>query len=142
LDPAPTQTDKSKALVLWSRSLELIERMGVVDRFLCAGMICHGARISNGRELIAEISLDAVESRYPYALMIPQSQTEQLLESCVEDCGVRVERRTELVRFAAEDDRVTAVVRDAAGREETVEADWLIGCDGAHSAVRHGLGIE
>jgi 2-polyprenyl-6-methoxyphenol hydroxylase-like FAD-dependent oxidoreductase len=27
-------------------------------------------------------------------------------------------------------------------REETVEASWLIGCDGAHSTVRHQLGME
>lgn len=42
VDMAATPTDKSKALVLWSRSLELIERMGAVDRFLSAGMLCHG----------------------------------------------------------------------------------------------------
>jgi len=32
------------------------------------------------------------------------------------------------------------VLRHADGHEETVSADWLVGCDGAHSAVRHGLG--
>jgi 2-polyprenyl-6-methoxyphenol hydroxylase-like FAD-dependent oxidoreductase len=26
------------------------------------------------------------------------------------------------------------------GREEEVLADWLVGCDGAHSIVRHSLG--
>jgi 2-polyprenyl-6-methoxyphenol hydroxylase-like FAD-dependent oxidoreductase len=45
VDKSPSRTDKSKALVLWSRSLELIQRMGCVDRFLAAGAPAHGARI-------------------------------------------------------------------------------------------------
>lgn len=26
--------------------------------------------------------------------------------------------------------------------DKRVRAEWLVGCDGAHSVVRHGLGIE
>ena len=46
----------------------------------------------------------------------------------------------ELTTFKSSADGVEAVLRHADGREETVSADWLLGCDGAHSAVRHGLG--
>ncbi len=34
-----------------------------------------------------------------------------------------------------------AVLTGAGGDSETLQADWLVGCDGAHSAVRHGLGF-
>jgi hypothetical protein len=37
---------------------------------------------------------------------------------------------------------VEAVLRGAAEGEESVEAAWMVGCDGAHSTVRHGLGLE
>ena len=142
VDKAASRTDKSKALVLWSRSLELLERMGFVERFLAAGMKAHGARISNGKDLIGEVTFDDVKSRYPYALMIPQSETERVLETGLEQLGIKVERQVELTAVAARADGVTATLRDATGREETVAADWLIGCDGAHSTVRHSLGIE
>ena len=142
VDKAAARTDKSKALVVWSRSLELLERAGGVDRLLAAGMKAHGARISNGRQLIGEVGFDQIESPYPFALMIPQSETERLLEARLEELGGRVERQVELLRFDARAGGVTAALRDAAGREEAVEADWLIGCDGAHSAVRHGLGFD
>jgi 2-polyprenyl-6-methoxyphenol hydroxylase-like FAD-dependent oxidoreductase len=33
------------------------------------------------------------------------------------------------------------VLRHADGLEETVRSAWLVGCDGAHSTVRRGLGI-
>src|SRR5262245_32138467 len=132
----------SKALVLWSRSLELLERMGCVERFLAASMNTHGARISNGKELMGEVSFDDVKSRYPFALMIPQRETERLLETHLDELGVKVERRVELTALTKRGDGITATLRDGAGREETVAADWLIGCDGAHSTVRHALGIE
>jgi 2-polyprenyl-6-methoxyphenol hydroxylase-like FAD-dependent oxidoreductase len=74
--------------------------------------------------------------------MLPQSETERLLEQHLNALGVRVEREVEPARFAAENDRVAAVLRHADGHEETVEPAWLIGCDGAHSAVPHGLGMQ
>ena len=36
VDPAAARTDKSKALVLWSRTLELFDHGGYVDPFLAA----------------------------------------------------------------------------------------------------------
>ena len=142
IDKSATRTDKSKALVLWSRSLELIQRMGCVDRFLAAGKPTHGARISNGTDLIGDVTFDDVKSPYPFALMIPQSDTERLLEERLEQLGTKVERLTELVDFAARAEGVTANLRSSDGKAERVETDWLIGCDGAHSTVRHGLGME
>src|ERR1700722_19257330 len=106
IDKSATRTDKSKALVLWSRSLELIERMGRVDRFLAAGMQTPGARFSRGSDLIGDVTFDGVKSRYPFALMIPQSETERLLEERLEEFGTKVERLTELSGFAARPDGV------------------------------------
>jgi 2-polyprenyl-6-methoxyphenol hydroxylase-like FAD-dependent oxidoreductase len=63
VDTAPERTDKSKALVLWSRTLELFDQAGYVADFLSAGMPGHGAVISNGKETIARIELDGIESR-------------------------------------------------------------------------------
>ncbi|HEX9555167.1 MAG TPA: FAD-dependent monooxygenase [Reyranella sp.] len=141
VDKAAERTDKSKALVLWSRSLELFDHAGYVDEFLAAGMPAHGAQISNGKEVIARISLDDIDCIYPYALMIPQSETERVLEERLEKQGVKVERNVALESFVDQGDKVQAVMRKTSGESETLMADWLVGCDGAHSAVRHGLGF-
>jgi 2-polyprenyl-6-methoxyphenol hydroxylase-like FAD-dependent oxidoreductase len=141
IDKAPARTDKSKALVIWSRSLELMARMGCADRFVAAGMKVTAANIVAGGERIARIGLDMAGTPYPYALMIPQSETERLMEEELNSRGVYVERQLELVGFASGDDGVTAILRHADGREESIETPWLIGSDGAHSAVRHGLGM-
>src|SRR6266446_9379169 len=142
IDKASGRTDKSKAIVLWSRTLELIDRMGCCASFVGVGLKVTGTNIIAGGRQIAHIRLDTVETPHPYALMLPQSETERLLVQHLNALGVRVEREIELVRFAAENDRVAAVLRHADGHQETVEPAWFIGCDGAHSAVRHGLGMQ
>jgi 2-polyprenyl-6-methoxyphenol hydroxylase-like FAD-dependent oxidoreductase len=142
IDKAPGRTDKSKALVLWSRTLELIDRMGCGAAFVEAGFKVRAANIVAEGKRLAHIKLDALETPYPYALTLPQSDTERLLEHHLNTLGVQVERRVELARFVADGDRVTATLRGADGNEETVAVPWMIGCDGAHSVVRAGLGMQ
>ena len=142
VEKAAERTDKSKALVVWSRTLELMDRMGCAQAFVDAGMKTTAANIVAGDEHIARITLDGVASPYPYALMLPQSETERLMEEHLASLGVMVERSVELTRFEPTQDGVVSTLRFADGREETQESAWLIGCDGAHSVVRHGLGMQ
>jgi 2-polyprenyl-6-methoxyphenol hydroxylase-like FAD-dependent oxidoreductase len=142
VDKAAARTDKSKAIVLWSRTLELIDRMGCGAAFVAAGLKAPGANIIAGGTRLAHIALDGLDTPHPYALMLPQSDTERLMEQHLNSLGVQVERRVELTRFVADEDAVTAFLRRPDGSEETLDVAWMIGCDGAHSAVRHGLGME
>jgi 2-polyprenyl-6-methoxyphenol hydroxylase-like FAD-dependent oxidoreductase len=139
VDMAAQRTDKSKALVLWSRSLELFDDAGYLDPFLPAGFEVRGAQISNGKDIIGRVTFDSTDSRYAYALMIPQSETERILDERLIQHGVTVERPVELVDFTDKGNGVEATLKKADGTTETVTADWLVGCDGAHSTVRHGL---
>ena len=136
VDKNVERTDKSKALVLWSRTLELFDDAGYASDFLPAGMPAHGAQISTGKEIVASVSLDSIDSRFNYALMIAQSETERILEQRLAAAGVTVERRVELAGFTDKGTGVEATLRKQDGSSETVRADWLVGCDGAHSAVR------
>src|SRR4029078_7630774 len=65
---------------------------------------------------------------------------ERLLTDCLHGMGHAVEWNTELVGFTPQPDDVQAVLRKPA-REETWNGLYLCGCDGAHSAVRHGMGV-
>jgi len=141
IEKAAARSETSKALVIWSRTLELIDRMGCADTFVSAGFRAVAANVVAGGAQIGRIALDTVDSPYPYALMLPQCETERLMELQLSAHGVRVERQVELIGFAQAPDQVSARLRHVDGREETVETPWLIGCDGAHSAVRHGLGV-
>src|SRR5271154_6010837 len=75
IEKAAQRTDKSKALVVWSRTLELMDRMGCAAKFLAGGLKVTATNIVAGDQQIAHIDLGGVASPPPYALMIPQSDT-------------------------------------------------------------------
>ncbi len=139
IDKAAEPTQTSKALVVWSRTMELLDRAGCGEAFLAAGMKARGGGMFSGRERLATLDVRSVDSPHPYALMIAQSETERLLTEHLARLGVTVERQVELAGFTQDDGGVQATLRRPDGTSEAVAADWLIGCDGAHSTVRHGL---
>ena len=142
VDKAAQRTDKSKALVLWSRTLELLDAAGCSRSLIDAGRKVSAVSLVEGSKQIGHLTLDGVASPHPYALMLPQSETERLLDEHLNALGVQVERSVELTQFAASPDQVVSTLRHADGHEEKLETRWLIGCDGAHSTVRHQLGME
>ncbi len=142
VDKAPERTTKSKALVVWTRTLELLERSGCAERFLTLGNPVTAASIFAGKKRVGRITFDDVVSPYPFALMIPQSETERILENHLNFLGVHVERGVALADFASIDSKVTATLVHPNDRREVHIAPYLVGCDGAHSFVRDRLGID
>ena len=141
VEQAAHRTDKSKALVLWSRTLELLDRQpGGSTPFIEAGFKVDAVSFLAGGEQISRVSMESVDSPYPYALMIPQSDTERLLEERLKALRVTVERGVEATSVSLRADGADATLRHTDGREERASADWLGGCDGAHSLVRHTVG--
>lgn len=142
VDQAAHRTDLSKALVVWSRTLELMDRAGIADKMVAAGYKVEAAHLTADKQTIGRLTFDGVQSAYRFALMLPQSETERILEESLAELGIKVDREVELLSFNDKDDTVVATLRHANGTEETTEAAWLIGCDGAHSTARQQLGME
>jgi 2-polyprenyl-6-methoxyphenol hydroxylase-like FAD-dependent oxidoreductase len=139
VEKAAERTDKSKALVVWSRTLELLERCRLADAFVAAGRKAIAANFLAGGKRIGHLDLTDVDTPYPFALVLPQSDTERLLENALEARGVRVERQVEATVLATDDSGAAVTLRRGDGRLETARFDWVAGCDGAHSVVRHTL---
>jgi 2-polyprenyl-6-methoxyphenol hydroxylase-like FAD-dependent oxidoreductase len=142
IDRASVPSDKSKALVLWGRSLEMLDDLGIVGDFLKAGRHLDAASLYGGSRLLARIPFTTKGTEYPKPLMLAQSETERLLTEHLRRVDVAVERPVELTAFTDHGDHVAATLRHADGRDETIRCDWLLGCDGAHSTVRKQLGLE
>ena len=136
----PSQT--SKALAIFPRTLEVFETMGIADRFIAAGHRLNGLSLHHRLEQIARIEFTSVASPFPFALGLPQSETERLLGEHLNAFGITVERGVELTSLTQTSDAVRAVLRHSNGREETIETPWVVGCDGAHSTTRHVLDMD
>jgi 2-polyprenyl-6-methoxyphenol hydroxylase-like FAD-dependent oxidoreductase len=141
IDRAAAPSSTSKALGIFPRTLEVFQMMGIVDDVLGAGLKIDGISFYNKNGQIGHIGFSCLPCRYRFAISLPQNQTEQILVQQLMKRGLQVEREKELIGLSQTEDRVRAIIRDSDGREEIVESEWLIGCDGAHSGVRHALNL-
>jgi 2-polyprenyl-6-methoxyphenol hydroxylase-like FAD-dependent oxidoreductase len=120
-----------------ARSLELLDRRGIVERFLADGW---RVPVTGFAGLEAPLSLAELDSDHPYTLGIPQTRTEELLEQRAIELGVSVRRGHEVIAFDRDADGVTVVARASDG-DQLFRAAYLAGCDGGRSAVRKLAGI-
>jgi 2-polyprenyl-6-methoxyphenol hydroxylase-like FAD-dependent oxidoreductase len=139
IDKNAGPTDLSKAIGVHARSLELLQDLGVVDQAIRRGAVQRSAVIYSGEHKLVELDLDKLDSPYPMLLDLEQGETERLLVENLETLGSHVDRNTELLSFEQDADGVTATLQSGSGTQETCRAAYLVGCDGAHSAVRHAL---
>lgn len=144
IDRLPQPSHTSKALGIQARTLELFEKMGVVERFLAEGVQLRAMNIYGRHRRIARIRMQDVPSRYPFILSLPQWETEQILNAHLKEQEIAVERGVALTTLQQTGSGVDVVLEHADGLSEPVHTRWLIGCDGPHSTIRQllGLGFE
>ena len=142
IDKRAEPTDESRAILVHARSLELMERIGVVDDLIATGVRTTAMEFHADGQTIARLELDTVDSPFPFSLSTAQTETERVLTERLDALGVSVDRGVELVGFEQDEDQVRARLRRADGREETVGASFLAGTDGSHSAVREIAGTK
>lgn len=136
IDKSAQAAEQSRALAVHARTLEVFQDMGVVEPFLNAGLkLTSLSAYSEGKRFV-HFTLDELDSAYPFSISIPQTDTEKLLAEHLNSFGKYLERSCELVGLKQEQDHVLATVQNADGSKEEIKAQWVIGCDGARSAVR------
>lgn len=140
IEKAADRTNLSKAVGINARSLELLEPSGITARLLDAGLRIEHINLRNGSDILARVDLSKLPGPYNFMLSLPQSETELILENALAERGVSVERETELTGFTQDADNVTACL-SAGGTTAEFAADYILGCDGAHSTVRKTLGL-
>ncbi len=137
----PRPYAESRAEGLHARSLEILERLGVLPAVLAQGRVLAGFGFTAGSRRIGELSAGGLDSPHAYSVLLPQSAIEKILLAHLEGLGVRVERPTELMSIAGGPDAVAVGLRDAAGSVTEVVARFVVAADGAHSTVRGALGV-
>jgi len=145
IDKAPAYFAGSRGKGLQPRGLEVLDDFGVVDQILANGRFhlpfraYEGARVIGDRD-IHEGRNPTPDVPYASSLIIPQWRVEEILRSCLEAFGHRVELGVELTEIEQNEDQVIATL-SGAGRVEHTTAKFLVGADGGHSFVRHTLGV-
>jgi 2-polyprenyl-6-methoxyphenol hydroxylase-like FAD-dependent oxidoreductase len=142
VDRLPARLPYAKAVGVQPRTLEIWDRMGLARTVLEAAAVMRGQLTYVNGEDQGRIEL-ALPPEVPYGFAaLPQYETERILEEYLTGLGTVVERGTELLSFEQDADGVTARLLAASGAEEELRTGHLVGCDGAHSTVRKGLGLS
>ncbi len=133
----------SRALGVQARTLELYRQLDLADAVVERGHKVPAVNLWVEGKKKARVPFDAAGqglTPFPFLLIFPQDQHERLLLERLQKLGVSVQRRTELVGFTDDGQRVTARLRTPDGRDETCQASYIAGCDGARSIVRETIG--
>lgn len=143
VDKASGPGTTSRALAVQARTLELYRQLDLTRAVLDDGYPLAAANLWAEGVHRARIELGAIGAGltpYPFLHIYPQDRHEQLLQARLADAGVRVERNCSLAGFEEAGRAVLARLAHADGREQPCEASYIVGCDGAHSAVRSLIG--
>jgi 2-polyprenyl-6-methoxyphenol hydroxylase-like FAD-dependent oxidoreductase len=144
IDRSLDRAHESRALAVQARTLEILDSLGLADPMVARGNRSARLAVHFGRRRVAAVTLGDVggtDTRYPFILFISQAETEQILGEHLDRSGVAIERGVELVSFERLEEHLSCVVRHPDGRKEPIRAAYLLGCDGAHSAVRKVAGF-
>ena len=144
VDRSLDRAHESRAVAVQARTLELLQPYQLADALVARGNASARLQIHVDGGRTAELRLGdfgADDTRFPFILFVSQAETEALLGEHLATRGVTIERGTDLVQLEQDADGVDVVLRDRGGVEERVRAAYVVGCDGAHSAVRKLTGI-
>ena len=146
IDRGPVPATTSRALVVQPRTLEIFDDMGVIDQAIAAGDPATGLTITFAEktvemDFVGQLTGPQNYTAYPEPRTLSQHDTERVLTERLSSHGVEIERGLALTDLTQDSDMVTVSLRGEDGSTETVQCRWVIGCDGAHSAVRKATGI-
>jgi len=124
----------TRAFAVHARTLELLDARGLADELLTRGVPVYEVAPPGG----ATINLRELPTRFGMVFIVPQSGTEKVLQARADELGVEIIRGAKVVGLTQDH---TGVTLDLAGGD-SVRAEYVVGCDGAHSTIRQLVGID
>ncbi|HXB44548.1 MAG TPA: FAD-dependent monooxygenase [Puia sp.] len=134
----------SKALVVQARTLEIFQELGIAEKAINEGQVTTAMNFFYKGKQKASVNIAGLGkglSPFPYALSLEQSKTEKLLVDYLSANQKEIQWKSEFIHFEQNENGVTGYYKDSIGQVQKIEADYLVGCDGASSQVRHQMGL-
>jgi 3-(3-hydroxy-phenyl)propionate hydroxylase len=142
----PRVNDSPRAATTHAATLEILDRLGLIDEVVRRGLVEPRFRIWDRASgaMIVEFDFGVLkdDTRYPFVVQCEQHKLAAMtIERLAQFPHASVQFGTRVTGFEPFDDRVEVDVQIATGTRR-VTGSYLIGCDGGRSTVRKALGIE
>jgi len=137
-------TDKSKALAVQARTLEIYDQMGIAQTAVEQGQVAENVQLIIRGKRSQKVHLGHIGknlSPFPYMLLLEQSKNERILVDYLKSRKIWVEWGKEFVNFTEQEKFNKVYIKNKEGKEEILYADWIVAADGAKSPIRHKLEI-
>jgi 2-polyprenyl-6-methoxyphenol hydroxylase-like FAD-dependent oxidoreductase len=132
------ESSLTRAFAVHARTLEELDARGIADELIARGTPVRDLRLSGQ----ARLSLADLPSRFPYVLVTPQYETEQVLAARARAAGVEIRTGADVIGLRQHGDGVDVEVQRTGGTQRrTVRAAYVVGADGQHSTVRRAVGL-
>tara|TARA_R110000868_G_scaffold235273_2_gene489016 strand:+ start:1105 stop:2262 length:1158 start_codon:yes stop_codon:yes gene_type:complete len=133
---------ESRSLGIHPVSLELFEKLGMIDEFLNAGIKVERGIAHDGNQNIGEINFSDCPLPYQFILINPQFETERILRNhFLKLCPGSLISGAELVNLSDESSHIALTIKKD-GEKHLSEGGYVIGCDGKNSFVRQAAEIN
>jgi 2-polyprenyl-6-methoxyphenol hydroxylase-like FAD-dependent oxidoreductase len=130
----------SRAGVIHAQTLDSLATLGVADELVARGLKVGNFTVRDRDEALLQLRFDALPSRHPYLLMLPQNITEKVLAARIAMLGGAIHRG--ITATSVEQDGAGArVTVNGPDGEQVISARYVVGADGMHSIVRQATGI-
>lgn len=131
----------SRAGVIHSHTLEMLDRLGVAQSLAAAGLHVKDFCVRDRDHALVRIGFEALPSPHPYLLMLPQDQTETILTERLAALGGGIHRGVTATAVHQSPAGTTVTLSSPSG-ESAVKARYVVGADGMHSLVRTAAGAQ
>lgn len=142
VEKLPSPSVFSKALGINARTLTLLEKSGVTEKFLENGRKTHSINFHYNNKCFLHYDILKAKTKYPFLLVQTQEESERILREAVQDRKIQIIRNAELIDCISSENDVEVTIKGADGIITKNRIPFLIGADGAKSAVRKSLDIE
>lgn len=137
---------ESRASTFHPSTLDMLDDLGFAKPLIETGLVAPRFQYRTRQDgIIGAFDFAAIAdvTRHPYRLQNEQFKlTGIVLDKLKDNPNFRIEFGKEVVGVDQNADSVTVSLANGAGPAETRSGRWLVGADGASSAIRHGLNIE
>jgi 3-(3-hydroxy-phenyl)propionate hydroxylase len=126
-------------------TLDILDRFGITGRLIPQGLICPHWQFRDRKQGVVatfELGVLSADTAHPYRLQCEQWKLTHLLRDELEQLdGAEIVYDANAVGVEQSADSAVLTVSRKDGSLERMEARWIIGADGARSAVRKSLGV-
>lgn len=126
----------TRAFAVHARTLEMFDARGIAERVVATGQRVAALSLFGS----IEVDLSDLPTRFPFVLVTPQYNVEDVLAARAREAGATLVEGAEVTGLVQDGDGVTVRVAGDGGRRE-LRAAYAVGADGVRSTVREALGL-